>query len=55
VISSLSAALNLPRECALGVYYSSQIVLMGAEFTNVYARRYGSLRRTLSSMQNRND
>src|ERR1035441_7120721 len=37
------------------VYYSSQIVLMGAEFTNVYARRYGSLRRTLSSMQNRND
>src|ERR1039457_375550 len=37
------------------VYYSSQIVLMGAEFTNVYARRYGSLRTTLSSMQNRND
>jgi membrane protein len=37
------------------VYYSSQIVLMGAEFTNVYARRYGSLRRTLSSLQNRND
>src|SRR5262245_35914690 len=26
------------------VYYSSQIVLMGAEFTHVYARRYGSLR-----------
>lgn len=26
------------------VYYSSQIVLMGAEFTNVYAHRYGSLR-----------
>jgi membrane protein len=27
------------------VYYSSQIVLMGAEFTRVYAKRYGSLRR----------
>jgi membrane protein len=26
------------------VYYSAQLVLMGAEFTNVYARRYGSLR-----------
>jgi membrane protein len=26
------------------VYYSSQIVLMGAEFTRTYARRYGSLR-----------
>jgi membrane protein len=25
------------------VYYSAQLVLMGAEFTNVYARRYGSL------------
>ena len=24
------------------IYYSAQIVLMGAEFTNVYARRYGS-------------
>jgi membrane protein len=27
------------------VYYSAQLVLMGAEFTNVYARRYGSRRR----------
>jgi len=26
------------------VYYSAQIVLLGAEFTNVYAKRYGSLR-----------
>jgi membrane protein len=26
------------------VYYSAQLVLMGAEFTNVYARRYGSLK-----------
>src|SRR5450631_1240736 len=26
------------------IYYSSQIVLMGAEFTGVYAKRYGSLR-----------
>jgi membrane protein len=28
------------------VYYSSQIVLMGAEFTRVYAKRHGSLRGT---------
>jgi membrane protein len=28
------------------VYYSAQIVLMGAEFTNAYARRYGSLKNT---------
>lgn len=26
------------------VYYSAQLVLMGAEFTNAYARRYGSQR-----------
>jgi membrane protein len=26
------------------VYYSAQLVLLGAEFTNVYARRYGSQR-----------
>jgi membrane protein len=26
------------------VYYTAQLVLMGAEFTNVYARRYGSRR-----------
>jgi membrane protein len=28
------------------VYYSAQIVLLGAEFTHVYAQRYGSLRAT---------
>jgi hypothetical protein len=27
------------------VYYSAQIFLFGAEFTKVYTRRYGSLRR----------
>jgi membrane protein len=27
------------------VYYSAQIVLLGAEFTYVYATRYGSKRR----------
>jgi membrane protein len=27
----------------LWVYYSSQILFFGAEFTQVYARRYGSL------------
>jgi membrane protein len=26
------------------VYYTAQLVLMGAEFTNVYARRCGSKR-----------
>jgi membrane protein len=26
------------------IYYTAQLVLMGAEFTNVYARRYGSRR-----------
>src|SRR5438132_4623845 len=26
------------------VYYTAQLVLMGAEFTNVYARRWGSKR-----------
>jgi membrane protein len=31
------------------VYYSAQIVLLGAEFTHVYAKRYGSLRVTRSS------
>jgi len=36
------------------VYYSSQIVLLGAEFTNVYARRYGSLRTASSSDKKRN-
>ena len=31
------------------VYYSAQLVLMGAEFTNVYARRYGSLKHATSA------
>jgi hypothetical protein len=31
------------------VYYSAQLVLMGAEFTNVYARRYGSLKHAASA------
>jgi membrane protein len=30
------------------VYYSAQLVLMGAEFTNVHARRYGSLKHVAS-------
>jgi membrane protein len=33
------------------VYYSAQIVLLGAEFTNVYARAHGSLRRHGSNRQ----
>jgi membrane protein len=33
----------------LWVYYSAQLVLMGAEFTNVYARRYGSRRHAASA------
>jgi len=32
------------------VYYSSQIVLMGAEFTRAYAKRYGSLRNAQASV-----
>jgi membrane protein len=31
------------------VYYSAQLILMGAEFTNVYARRYGSRRNVASA------
>ena len=31
------------------IYYSAQLVLMGAEFTQVYARRYGSRRSKSSS------
>jgi membrane protein len=31
------------------VYYTAQLVLMGAEFTNVYARRYGSQRNAAST------
>lgn len=30
------------------VYYSAQIVLLGAEFTNVYAKRRGSLMESTS-------
>jgi membrane protein len=33
----------------LWVYYSAQLVLMGAEFTNVYAHRYGSRRHAASA------
>jgi membrane protein len=28
----------------LWIYYSSQILFLGAEFTEVYSRRYGSRR-----------
>jgi membrane protein len=31
------------------VYYSAQLVLMGAEFTSVYAHRYGSRKHTASA------
>jgi membrane protein len=31
------------------VYYTAQLVLMGAEFTNVYARRYGSRRHAVAA------
>jgi membrane protein len=31
------------------VYYSAQLVLMGAEFTSVYARRYGSRKHAASA------
>ena len=34
------------------IYYSAQLVLMGAEFTKVYARRYGSRRSKSSSDAN---
>jgi membrane protein len=34
---------------AIWVYYSAQLVLLGAEFTNVYARRYGSQRNAISA------
>jgi membrane protein len=37
------------------VYYSAQLVLMGAEFTNVYARRYGSHRHAPSAGAGRSD
>ena len=32
------------RSCFVWVYYSAQIFLMGAEFTWVYARTFGSMR-----------
>jgi membrane protein len=31
------------------VYYSAQLVLMGAEFTSVYASRYGSRKHASSA------
>jgi membrane protein len=37
------------------VYYSAQLVLMGAEFTNVYARRYGSQRNAASTDRRPNE
>ncbi len=37
------------------VYYSAQLVLMGAEFTNVYARRYGSQRNAASADRRQNE
>jgi membrane protein len=37
------------------VYYSAQLVLMGAEFTNVYARRYGSQRNAASADRRPNE
>jgi membrane protein len=37
------------------VYYSAQLVLMGAEFTNVYARRYGSQRNATSADRRPNE
>jgi membrane protein len=37
------------------VYYSAQLVLMGAEFTNVYARRYGSLRNATAAERRRSE
>ena len=37
----------------LWIYYSSQLLFFGAEFSQVYARRYGSLRPDPSSSQRR--
>ena len=37
------------------VYYSAQLVLMGAEFTSVYARRYGSQRNAASADRRPNE
>lgn len=44
--SSMYGAAGSLLVVLLWVYYSAQIFLYGAEFTKVYARRYGSLRRT---------
>lgn len=43
--SSMYGAAGSLLVLLLWVYYSAQIFLYGAEFTKVYARRYGSLRR----------
>jgi membrane protein len=37
------------------VYLSSQVLFLGGEFTNCYARRYGSRRPTLNGRQTTND
>ena len=37
------------------VYYSAQIILLGAEFTQVYSRMYGSKRRSLDYSQSQED
>jgi membrane protein len=44
--SSMYGAAGSGLVVLVWVYYSAQIFLFGAEFTKVYARRYGSLRRT---------
>ncbi|GEM_PF-630508 len=44
--SSLYGAAGSLLVVLVWVYYSAQIFLFGAEFTKIYTRRYGSLRRT---------
>ena len=39
----------LSSDASERIYYSAQLVLMGAEFTRVYARRYGWRRSKSSS------
>jgi len=41
-VSSAYGAAGSIVALVIWVYYSSQVVLVGAEFTEVYARRYGS-------------
>jgi len=41
---ALVTAPRLARSSRRWIYYSSQLLFFGAEFTQVYARRYGSLR-----------